>query len=267
MRKVITFLFLERLCIRISKTIFCQLKIIKLSAIDSTNSYLKELSKKEDLEDGLIVVAKAQTNGRGQLGSTWQSEVEKSLTFSMFKRFSKVSISQQSGITFAVSLALKTALDSQQIREIAIKWPNDIMSYQKKLAGILVENQVQGAQLTNSVIGVGLNVNEAKFSGLPQATSMFLSSGQTFNLDEVLAVVSEAMLKQLKRLEAGSFSLMKEEYEETLFRKNEIMVFEDVVGRRFNGIVRGVAETGELLLETEADGVQRFQHKEIKMLF
>lgn len=267
MRKVITFLFLDTLCERNTNTIFCHLKIIKLNATDSTNSYLKELSKKETLEDVFIVVAKEQTNGRGQLGASWQSQAGESLTFSMFKRFSSLLVTQQSGIAFAVALAIKDVLETLEIPEISIKWPNDIMSYQKKLAGILIENQLQGKKVSTSVIGVGLNVNEAKFKDLPQATSLFITSGLKHNLDRVMDLVAEALRMRLNKLAEGAFFQLKEEYEARLFRKDKITAFEDDNGQRFNGIVKGVSQAGELLLQTENESVKAYKLKEIKMLY
>ena len=243
------------------------MEIIKLNAIDSTNSFLKELNKKEILADGLIVVAHEQTNGRGQLGTSWQSQIGESLTFSMFKRFSNLSVEQQSGINFAVALAMKNALERFQIPEVSVKWPNDIMSYQKKLSGILIENQLIGKKIVTAVMGIGLNVNETQFKNLPQATSMYLNSGIRYNLDEVLNKVSESIILNLNKLEAGKFSQLKEEYEAALFRKDKITAFEDCDGKQFNGIIKGVSEAGELLLETETQLLQKFQLKEIRMLF
>lgn len=85
------------------------MKIIKLNAIDSTNTYLKNLSKNVRLDDGTVVLAGHQTHGRGQMGANWQAKAGQSLTFSVFKRFKDLNIQEQSMITFAVSLGIKTA--------------------------------------------------------------------------------------------------------------------------------------------------------------
>ncbi|WP_157809530.1 biotin--[acetyl-CoA-carboxylase] ligase [Ulvibacter sp. MAR_2010_11] len=243
------------------------MKIIKLNAIDSTNTYLKELGKDLMLEDGVIVITKKQTKGRGQMGAHWQSKSGESLTFSMFKRFSSLPIEHQAGITFAVALGVKSALKKLQIPGISVKWPNDIMSYQKKLAGILIENQFKSNVISSSVIGIGLNVNETKFENLPQATSMRLNTGVVYNLDEVLTEVSEAVMIELQRVEGGDFLKLKSDYEKVLFRKNKVSVFENEAGQQFNGIIKGISEEGFILIEAENETLQQFRLKEIKMLF
>ena len=242
------------------------MNIIKLNAIDSTNSYLNALSKKVALEDGTIVVAKSQTEGRGQMGSRWQSKEGLSLSFSMFKRFSALCINEQSSINFATSLGIKKALQKLQIPGVTIKWPNDIMSYQKKLCGVLIENKVEGDKIQSSIVGVGLNVNETEFLDLPFAGSMKLASGNTFILDEVLQIVSEAILEELLCVEIAEALGTKKKYEADLFRKNKVSAFENLDGNQFNGIIQGVTDAGELKVEIEDETIQVFGLREIKML-
>lgn len=243
------------------------MKIIKLNAIDSTNAYLKKLSKKKYLEDATIVMAENQTQGRGQMGSTWQSKAGQSLTFSIFKRFERLTIAQQAKITFGVSVGLKKALKKLLIPAISIKWPNDIMSYQHKLCGILIENQLEGNTIISSVIGIGLNVNETRFSDLPQATSMKLVTGITFNLEEVMQLISASVLEHLNKLETEDTEQLKVNYEKVLFRKNKVTVFEDATGTKFNGMILGVNDAGELIVESEDEVRRAYELKNIKMLY
>ncbi len=243
------------------------MKIIKLNAIDSTNSYLINLGKNEVLEDGTIVTAKTQTKGRGQLGNYWQSTLQQSLTFSMFKRFDEFSVSQVSSIAFAVSLGVRKGLKKLLISNVKVKWPNDIMSHSKKLSGILIENQIKQNQIVSSVIGIGINVNEANFEDLPQATSMLQVTGVKYDLNEVLHVISETVLFELNKIRTANSIKLKEEYEAALFRKNKVSVFETPNGKRFNGKIKGVTKSGELIVENENDLLKNFQLKEIKMLF
>ncbi len=242
------------------------MKIIKLNAIDSTNSYLIKLGKKERLINPTVVVSEAQLKGRGQLGTTWQSKPMQSLTFSLFRRFESVPVLHLSSITFAVSIGVYKTLNKMLVPQLRIKWPNDIMSYSKKLAGILIENQVKQREIVSTVIGIGININEEMFENLPHATSMLLSTGRKHLLDEVLHAVSEAILKELEHVEQGRFQDLKFEYEKILFRKNIVSVFEDTQGNRFNGKIKGVSEAGELLIENEDEKVLEFQLKEIKYL-
>ena len=243
------------------------MNIIKLNAIDSTNSYLINLSRTVKLEDPTIVVANEQTKGRGQQGAYWQSVQRQSLLFSIFKRFDDLSIYKISNITYAVSLGIKEALKKLQIPNIAIKWPNDIMSQSKKVAGILIENQIKQGKVVSSIIGIGLNVNEESFNELPQATSMLLSSGNKYNLKEVLDNVLKEILIQLQDIESDNIDDLKVKYESSLFRKEMISVFETPEGLRFNGKIKGVDENGQIVIENENEILTSYQLKEIKLLF
>jgi BirA family biotin operon repressor/biotin-[acetyl-CoA-carboxylase] ligase len=170
-------------------------------------------------------------------------------------------------ITYAVSLGLENAFKKYKIPNITIKWPNDIMSRSKKMAGILIENQIKQGNVVSSVIGLGINVNEKKFKSLPQATSMLLATGNKFDLNEVLQLVIEEILIQLTKLDKGEYADLKIKYETSLFRKDMISVFEVKNGYRFNGKIKGVNEIGKIVIENENEILNSYQLKEIKMLF
>ncbi len=243
------------------------MKIIKLNAIDSTNTYLINLGKKETLLDKTIVVAERQNKGRGQLGAIWQSKPLQSLTFSVFKRFESLPVSRLSSIAFAVSIGVHRILKEMLVPHITIKWPNDIMSYSNKVAGILIENQLKQNKIVSSVIGIGLNVNEESFDNLPQATSILMSTGKKHHLEEVLQLVSNSIFNELERVEKEDYQHIKNEYEDVLFRKNIISVFEDINSNRFNGKIKAVSEAGELLIENDQEILKKYKLKEIKYLF
>lgn len=243
------------------------MKIIKLNAIDSTNNYLKKLAKETVAEDETVVVAKSQISGRGQRGNGWVSKEGESLTFSIFKRFESLSIERQFMISMAVSLGIFEALTSLNIPKNSIKWPNDILSANKKVGGILIENVLEGSNVKYSVIGIGINVNETSFPNLPNASSLKLQTGIKFNLEEVLQLILKSVFKKLQNLSEKDFFEMKQHYESNLFRKDKISVFENPEGSRFNGIIKGVSEIGELVVETETKGIQKFQLKEIRLIY
>ncbi len=243
------------------------MKIIKLHAIDSTNTYLKQLAKNSQLEEETVVVAAHQFSGRGQMGNGWISKEGESLTFSIFKRFGALSVERQFMVSMGVSMAVYEALSTLNVPRISIKWPNDIMSANKKIGGILIENVLEGSNLKYSVIGIGLNVNEASFQNLPQASSLKLETGITFILEEVLALLLKSISKHLEMLNVATPSSLKQRYESVLFRKGMISVFEFAEGTRFNGIIIGVTDLGELLVETQSNGLQKFQLKEVKLIY
>ncbi|MGV6829647.1 MAG: biotin--[acetyl-CoA-carboxylase] ligase [Flavobacteriales bacterium] len=243
------------------------MNIIKLHAIDSTNTFLLSLSKENVLDDRTIVLAKYQTNGKGQMGTLWQTEGDKNLTFSLFKRFEGIEVQQQFYISKAVSLGIFKALQSLGFSNISIKWPNDIMADSKKIAGILIENQLKNKKITSAVIGVGLNVNQKKFNNLPNASSLYHITHKEFLLEAVFEVLIQHILEQLKLLELKQFATLKRNYELVLFRKDKVSAFEDIEKNRFNGIIKGVNKEGALLVLLENDIEKSFLLKELKMLF
>ncbi len=243
------------------------MKIIKLSAIDSTNTYLKNLAKDEAINDGTVVVAERQISGRGQVDASWLSREGQSLTYSIYKQFERVGATDQFAISMAVSLAIVKALGQLNVPQISIKWPNDILSANKKVGGILIENVLDGNGIRYSIIGIGINVNETDFPQLPQASSLYLETGSLFNIEEVLAVTAETILQYLEKIDSGNFEKLKTNYESKLFRRNKVAVFEDLENNRFNGIIKGVASSGELIVETENGNVKKYQLKEIKMIY
>ena len=119
------------------------MRIIKLDAIDSTNTFLKAISSADVLEDYTVIVAKQQTNGRGQMGNKWESDSGLNLTFSVFKRIKGLTFSNQFYLSIVVALALYKTLKSFNVPRLYVKWPNDILSANKKIAGILIENVVK----------------------------------------------------------------------------------------------------------------------------
>ncbi|HPF12114.1 MAG TPA: biotin--[acetyl-CoA-carboxylase] ligase [Flavobacteriaceae bacterium] len=243
------------------------MEIIKINAIGSTNDYLKQLSKNFSVSDGAVVWTLNQTQGRGQLGANWYFEIGKSLAFSVFKRFEGFSGTNQFFINFAVSLGVKRGLEQLGIPKITIKWPNDILADGKKVCGILVENQFLQQQLSHSVIGVGINVNNEGFRALPQASSLLLNTGVRYAVEEVLKKTAEAMAKEFDRLEDGDFDAVKQDYEIGLFRKGQISTFETSDRRRFNGVVEGVTSLGMLQVRVEGGAIQWFQTKDVKLLY
>lgn len=243
------------------------MRIIKLDAIDSTNTYLKKMSMTGGAEDGLAVVAKFQTNGRGQMGTVWSSQEAKNLIFSVFKDVSFVNITQHFYISMAVSLAVYEALNSLGIKRIKVKWPNDILSENKKIAGILIENVIKLNVITGSVIGIGLNVNQTDFTDLPSASSLLLLSGQVKDLDEVLTMVLKQIDIHFNYLKNKQFKTLKARYESLLFRINKPSTFRNAEGVLFFGYIVGISEFGNLLIRVENNLIKSFDFKEVVLMY
>lgn len=243
------------------------MKVIKISAIGSTNEYLKSLAKKALLQDGTIACTAHQTQGKGQMGSHWYFEIGKSLAFSIFKRFDTTFESHPFYINMAVSLGVQRGLEIMGIPKVSIKWPNDIMADGKKVGGVLVENQFQKNQISTGIIGIGLNLNNHHFPTFPQASSLLLQTGNHFIADEVMDTLYRQIMLQLDRINKNNRDVIKKEYESHLFKKGIISTFQDRSNQRFNGIILGVSKEGFLEIKIGEKGVQRFQLKEIQMLY
>lgn len=242
------------------------MKVIKLNATNSTNSYLMELNGQNNLQDETVVWALSQTAGRGQHASHWQSKAGDSLTFSVFKRFKSLAVERQFSLNYAVAVAVANVLNDLKLPAVKIKWPNDIMSAGRKISGILIENQLKGRFIRSGVIGVGINVNEEQFEDLPKAGSVYLQTGIKFDLEEVLAAVLNEIRKQLQYVEKGADDQVKAAFESSLYRRDVVSVFQTPDKDRFNGIIRGVSDSGQLVVETETDGRRSFMVKEIELI-
>lgn len=243
------------------------MNIIKLNAIDSTNSYLKALARKTELEDKTAVLTHNQTSGRGQRDNPWFSKSGESLTVSMFKRFESVEIKDSFKINMAVSLAVYHVLNQLNIPQVSIKWSNDILSANKKLGGILIENVLSQNRIKHAVIGIGLNVNIESFENLSQAGSMKLHTGQHFDLDEVAQLLLKSCFEELDKVSTESFQSFKTRYEAILFRKNVISEFESADGNRFFAEITGISDRGELLIKTSDGMIKQIQVKELKLIY
>src|SRR5690554_2262357 len=134
-------------------------KIVRLDEVESTNLYLRQLVREEHPEEGSVVIADYQTGGRGQMGNSWLSAKGENLLFSLLIYPRGVKANEQFIISRIASLAVKNTLD-QFTDDIRIKWPNDIYWKDKKIAGILIENDISGRVITNSIIGIGININQ-----------------------------------------------------------------------------------------------------------
>jgi BirA family biotin operon repressor/biotin-[acetyl-CoA-carboxylase] ligase len=240
------------------------LKIIKLNAIDSTNSFLKELAQNSALENFTTVITEHQTKGRGQQGSGWTSVKGKNLTFSTFVSFSNLEITHQKYLNFVVSLAVFNALKSFHIPKLSIKWPNDILAGAKKISGILVENTFVNKKIKNSVIGIGLNVHQENFSTLhKKATSMKSCLDKKFELELVLKVILDFLQESIEDLKKGKFSKIEAAYLAVLYRKNVPATFKNSENVLFMGIIKGVSSEGNLQILLEDDTLKEFGIKEV----
>ena len=241
--------------------------IIKLPAIDSTNSYLKELTTKQSVENFTVVVAENQTNGRGQRGANWEVESGKNLTFSVLIKDVLLSFEEVFNLNVVVAVSLFQTFSNLKIPNLSIKWANDILADKKKVCGILIENQFKSNSEILSVIGIGINVNQENFENLPQASSLKKISGQEWNKDEVLLTFLNQFQNNINLYKNEGAKYFWEVYHENLFKKNMPMAFENAQNDKFMGIIKQVLPNGLLQIQLEDDSLQLFDIKEVKMLY
>ena len=165
-----------------------------------------------------------------------------------------------------ISLSVLRLLESLGIPELYLKWPNDILSGPQKVCGILVENQLRGADLTTSIIGIGLNVNQTAFEDLPGATSLKNITGTSFDLTEVLLTFISIIQGAFRELSDQSFETCRDQYEENLFLKDQPAPFSRPDGGRFIGTIQGVDRDGKLQVALENGELRAFGFKEVRYL-
>lgn len=241
--------------------------IIKLGAIDSTNTYLKQLSAVQSVDDYTTIIAEKQLSGRGQMGTVWNAEASKNMTCSVFKNIKGLSLDLSFYISMATALALIKTLKSFSVPKLYIKWPNDILAVNKKICGVLIENVVAKQGVKASVIGVGLNVNQTKFEYLPKASSLKNITGTHYNIDEVVVKLGDNLKYYFELLEDKQFETIKCEYELNLFRRNKPSTFKSYNGTLFSGYIRGVSNSGQLMIMLEDRVMKSFNLKEISLLY
>ena len=242
------------------------MNIIKLDAIDSTNNYLKKIILNEGINDYTVVTAKFQTQGKGQLGTEWESEHSKNLICSVYKKNINIKVQDQFVISALVSLALIKTLRKVNLSNMHIKWPNDIMSDNKKICGILIENIVKENYIKDTVIGIGLNVNQTIFNNLPNAASIKNLIGTTCSIDEILKDLVKNVKYYFNELDKSSINSIFEKYEDALFRINKPSTFKNSKGEVFSGYIKGVSRSGKLSVMLEDNLVESYDLKEISML-
>ena len=222
--------------------------LIRRNEINSTNNFALELLKSENPAAGTVVLTLNQTKGRGQQTNSWESESGKNLTISIILRPEFLPIPQQFNISMVISLGVYDYLE-QYVKDVSIKWPNDIYVGDKKIAGILIEHSIMGSILSTSVCGIGLNINQQKFlSDAPNPISLANCTGVNYNLDEELEKLLECIEKRYTQLENDCKGQLEKEYLAAMYWIHELHSFQDENGT-FEGKISGITDLGQLRIE------------------
>ncbi|WP_100658730.1 bifunctional biotin--[acetyl-CoA-carboxylase] ligase/biotin operon repressor BirA [Alteromonas flava] len=222
-----------------------RLPLTVLPIIDSTNNYIKQHI--EQLPNGQVVVAEAQTAGRGRRGKTWVSPFASSLYLSTCWRF-QGGFQQVAGLSLFVGITIIQALQALNIDGLAIKWPNDIYRHGEKLGGILVEIEGQIDTQVNCIIGIGINVN------LPDVTAQIDQpftdlSDLALDRNQLCAAIIQALSTGLPEFASHGLDPIVGIWNEwDIFYQQPVSIHSQ--GRVVEGINQGIDAQGALLLET-----------------
>ena len=232
------------------------MKITRFKNIDSTNKYLQNLLEEgHDVVDN-IVVADFQSSGKGQGKNVWQSENGKNLLFSIALDMSCLRAENQFVLTQMVSIAMINVLKKYLPEEnLFIKWPNDIYFKNKKIAGILIKNEIKGMMMGTSIIGIGLNVNQESFDeNLPNPISMKMITGKDYDLESILNdICFELRTLSLEfKVNAHSSQLTAHNYTNKLYRYKQWSFYQHE-GSVKEMMIVGYDQFGRLLLKEKND--------------
>lgn len=241
-------------------------EIIFLESCASTNRLLlEELENGAELENLHTVYTAFQSSGYGQIGNSWESEGGKNLLFSTVIHPEGVKATEQFFISEAISLAIVETLDAEA-EGFSIKWPNDIYWKDKKICGILIENNICSSGIKDCVIGVGLNLNQKVFySDAPNPVSLTGITGKEYDIKAVLESILEKF-SQYYNLGLNDAAWLHSKYMERLFRFNVSARYSDGIGEYVGKIV-SVEPDGHLHI-IDSDGIdRRYAFKEVSYVF
>ncbi|WP_428225246.1 biotin--[acetyl-CoA-carboxylase] ligase [Flavobacterium sp.] len=242
------------------------MKFIKLNAIDSTNDFLRKLSQKQTLDNFTVVTANSQWKGKGQMGSKWSTEEGKNLITSILIKDTITQIDTIFTLNITIAIAVYETLETIKIPNLAIKWPNDIMSGTKKIGGILIENSIKNDTKIDSIVGIGLNINQENFENLPKATSLKVITSTEFDIETILHTLIDNIQKNIVYINNAP-NFLWEKYHNILFKLGKPMAFENTNNQKFMGIIQKVTQNGLLQILHEDDSIQNYGIKEITMLY
>ena len=236
--------------------------IIRLSVVDSTNIYTTKLMSHTDISEWTVIRADLQTAGKGQRGKKWESEKGKNLLCTIIVKPKKLRIERQFLISMATSLAIVDLLSFYGV-DSQIKWPNDVLVRGKKICGLLIENHWSRGNIENSLLGIGLNINQLEFGEFSRpATSLISELGVESNIDSVLNKLNSIINERMQDIYSDEIEITRE-YSEKLFGVNQLVTFEQNEAI-IEGRILGVDGNGAIKIETES-GQKSYVNGQIKL--
>ncbi|MGF6199116.1 bifunctional biotin--[acetyl-CoA-carboxylase] ligase/biotin operon repressor BirA [Pseudomonas laurylsulfatiphila] len=236
-----------------ARTISCDWPVQVYHSIDSTNAEALRAIERGQAAP-FLVLSERQTAGRGRRGRKWVSPFAENVYYSLVLRIDG-GMRQLEGLSLVVGLAVLQTLRELGIAAAGLKWPNDVLVGQKKIAGILLELVGDPADVCHVVLGVGINVNMQSADEVDQQwTSMRLESGKLFDRNQLVAMLGEMLQRYLDRHQTGGFLAIQSEWEQNhLWQGRSVSLIAGV--NQIDGEVLGIDGQGALRLKV--DGVEK----------
>ncbi|MFC2150926.1 biotin--[acetyl-CoA-carboxylase] ligase [Bacteroidota bacterium] len=240
-------------------------KVVTFNSVDSTNNFFAKLLKEADYSEGSMITSLFQTSGKGHGSNSWESEKGKNLLISLVLYPTFLPIDQNFLISKVVSLGIANYVLAKT-NDIKIKWPNDIYYQDRKLAGILIENVIKGPNINQSIVGIGLNVNQTNFlSDAPNPISIKQITHKTYSLNQEIIKLRNNIWFFYEKLKAGKYDEINFEYLKCLYRYNEFFTYK-IKNESFKAKIIGINEFGYLQLLTENHEQKEFDFKEVEFV-
>ena len=224
----------------------------------STNDFLMQFSLKNSIEEGSMVLTDFQTKGKGQRNNFWNSNMQENLLFS-FILFPKIKLSEQFILHIITSLSVYHLLKKIGLCNVKIKWPNDIYVNNKKICGILIENQIFKKRIKKSILGIGININQKDFGNI-KATSIYNEINKKTSRKKVLDLFKSYFSREYNKMG----SLNKESYKKKLLGFNEILNYRSEENR-YSGKIIDVRDDGKISLMIN-DKIKHFDFGSLELL-
>ncbi len=223
-------------------------EIIYFEEADSSNNVAMNLIGKQHLSEFSIVLVKNQTKGKGQGSNSWYSKPNESITLSIIV-YPLFLLPEHFFFISKLTAIVTHKLINKYTKNAYIKWPNDIYVNNKKIAGILIENIISQQQMQASIIGVGINVNQATFpSNLPNPTSLFLETKNNYSIDLLVSQWQQIFIEHYSWLKSKNFEQIDKYYNKYLFMKNKNATFLTNKQEILEGTILKVNNAGELVV-------------------
>lgn len=240
--------------------------LVYLEETESTNKYLNDLCNKQCVGELTTVTTDFQTAGRGQRGNSWESETGQNLMFSFVLYPVFLKARKQFLLSQIISLAIKEELDTY-VSDVSIKWPNDIYWKDKKICGMLIENDLTGTHISRSIAGIGININQETFtSPAPNPVSLKQITGQSYSPEQILSSIMRRIKDYYTLLQTEDENvntLIADRYAGSLFRKDGFHRYTDANGSFMARLLR-VEPDGRLILEDQMRTERTYLFKEVQ---